>query len=118
MQIDILNFSHEIILLKVLILQNGAYGKRMGKICDVASIPYHMEDFPENSIVEPSRVSEILKENSSFTHVSIVHCETSSGVFNPVEEVGKIVKTLAPGKCQLIISELHFGSLLHYSKNL
>ncbi|PVD25691.1 hypothetical protein C0Q70_13351 [Pomacea canaliculata] len=59
---------------KVLILQNGAYGKRMGKICDVASIPYHMEDFPENSIVEPSRVSEILKENSSFTHVSIVHC--------------------------------------------
>ncbi|XP_025105345.1 uncharacterized protein LOC112570876 [Pomacea canaliculata] len=96
---------------KVLILQNGAYGKRMGKICDVASIPYHMEDFPENSIVEPSRVSEILKENSSFTHVSIVHCETSSGVFNPVEEVGKIVKTLAPGTVYFVDAMSSFGAV-------
>lgn len=56
-----------------------------------------MEDFPENPIVDPAHVSEILKENS-FILVSIVHCETSSDMFNPVKEAGKIVKTLALGR--------------------
>lgn len=57
-----------------------------------------MEDFPENPIVDPARVSEIFKENSTFILVSIVHCETSSDMFNPVKEAGKIVKTLALGR--------------------
>ena len=82
----------------MLILENGAYGKRMGKICEVLDIPFHLESFPENSKVDVGRVEALLKGDNSFSLVSIVHCETSSGVFNPVEEVGIKVKQIIPGE--------------------
>ena len=82
----------------MLILENGAYGKRMGKICEVLQVSFHVESFPEDSKVDPARVEEILRNDPSFTNICIVHCETSSGVINPVEEVGKVVKKFIPGK--------------------
>ena len=81
---------------QVLILENGAYGKRMSLICEATSIPYHMESFPENESVNLARVSELLK-GDTYSLVSCVHCETSSGVFNPVEQVGQLVKAANPG---------------------
>ena len=89
-------------VLQVLILENGAYGKRMSKICDSTSIPYHMETFPENESVNLKRVEELLK-GDNYSLVSCVHCETSSGVFNPVEQVGQLVKSLSPGTLGKII---------------
>ena len=87
----------------------------MGKICETVSIPYQVESFAENSAVEPSRIEEVLKKDNSFTHVCIVHCETSSGVFNPVQDVGKIVKKYIPSTeflCYFKISELGFCSFI------
>ena len=79
-------------------MENGAYGKRMGKICEVLQVSFHVESFPEDSKVDPAKVEEILRNDPSFTNICIVHCETSSGVINPVEEVGKVVKKFIPGK--------------------
>ena len=42
-------------------------------------------------------VEEILKTDKSFTNVAVVHCETSSGVINPIKEIGQVVKTELPG---------------------
>ena len=52
--------------------------------------------FPENESVNLKRVEELLK-GDNYSLVSCVHCETSSGVFNPVEQVGQLVKSLSPG---------------------
>nr|KAG5712900.1 hypothetical protein BaRGS_007497 [Batillaria attramentaria] len=96
---------------KVLILENGAYGKRMAKICQSTSIPYHHETFPEDKVVDPKRVEEILKGDSSFSMVSIVHCETSSGIFNPVTEVGQVVRRMAPGCSYFVDGMSSFGAV-------
>ena len=70
----------------------------MGKTCEVLGHNVHVESFPENEKVNVSRVEEILKGDKSYTTVAMTHCETSSGVINPVEEVGKCVKACIPSK--------------------
>lgn len=84
----------------MLILENGAYGRRQASICDVLGIAYHKESFPENEMVSPERVRQILQKDSSFTNVAVVHCETSSGVINPITKIGAIVKELCPSECR------------------
>ena len=85
----------------MLILENGAYGRRQASICDVLGIAYHKESFQENEMVSPERVQQILESDHSFTNVSVVHCETSSGVINPISKIGAVVKELCPSECLL-----------------
>ncbi|XP_056021063.1 2-aminoethylphosphonate--pyruvate transaminase-like isoform X2 [Ostrea edulis] len=96
---------------KVLVLENGAYGKRMGKICEVLKIPYHMEGFAEDSKVTVERVEQILRNDPSFSMVAIVHCETSSGVINPVVEVGQSIKKIKPDCVYFVDAMSSFGAV-------
>ncbi|KAK3595932.1 hypothetical protein CHS0354_032440 [Potamilus streckersoni] len=96
---------------KALILANGAYGKRMAKICEVIGIPHHIEVFSEDSKVRVETVEGILKGDKSFTLVGIVHCETSSGVFNPVEDVGQVVKKYIPDVSYFVDAMSSFGAV-------
>ena len=52
-------------------------------------------------MVSPKRVRQILQNDPTFTNVAVVHCETSSGVINPICEIGAIVKELCWGECKL-----------------
>lgn len=54
---------------KFLILENGAYGQRMAKMCKLIGVEYQMESFPENRSVDLNRVESILKKNNKFTNV-------------------------------------------------
>ncbi|XP_033734877.1 2-aminoethylphosphonate--pyruvate transaminase-like [Pecten maximus] len=96
---------------KVLLLENGAYGKRMAKICEYLGIPYHQESFPENQKVDLNRVADILRADNSFTLVSVVHCETSSGVINPVVEVGSVVRQILPDCVFFVDAMSSFGAI-------
>lgn len=96
---------------KVLIIEGGAYGKRMGKICEVAGIDYVMLSGPENAKTDLNEVERILKEDSSFTNVAMVHCETTSGVINPVVEVGRLVKQLLPNATFFVDAMSSFGAV-------
>ncbi|KAL5008652.1 hypothetical protein ScPMuIL_014233 [Solemya velum] len=96
---------------KVLILENGAYGKRMKKICELMQLPFFIASFPENEIVDLSRVEKILEKDDSFTMVSIVHCETSSGVINPVESIGEVVKRFLPDSIYFVDAMSSFGAI-------
>ena len=92
----------------------------MSKICDSTSIPYHMETFPENESVNLKRVEELLK-GDNYSLVSCVHCETSSGVFNPVEQVGQLVKSLSPGTLGKIIplrTYMHMCAHIYIHKHM
>ena len=81
----------------MLILENGAYGKRQVKICKVLGIDYHHATFPEDSIITGKNVQDILQREGPFAMVSVVHCETSSGVFNDVEPIGKVINKESAG---------------------
>ncbi len=79
---------------KLLIVINGAYGKR---ICDIAkrhAIETVVIEGTENTPLDPQQVRLSLIEDSKITHVAMVHCETSSGILNPVQEIGDVVKEL------------------------
>ncbi len=76
---------------KALILINGAYGKRMARICDYYGRAYEVLEWPEDTPNDPDAVDAKLAANRYLTHVFGVHCETTSGILNPVERVGEVV---------------------------
>ena len=77
---------------KLLILINGAYGSRIHKIADVQRIPNTKLVYAENTQPDPAELEAALDSDKSITHVAVVHSETTTGILNPIETYGKIVK--------------------------
>ena len=98
-----------------LVLINGAYGRRMAKICKIHKRSYVVLETEENAPPSGIQVSKILKEDESITHVLAVHCETTSGILNPISEISQAVRSAGR---QLIIDAMSsFGALdLNISK--
>ena len=76
----------------LLILANGAYGERMADIAHHAGISYHMRSWAIDEQPDAQTVKMILQENKSITHVAMVHSETTSGILNDVQSIGRVVK--------------------------
>jgi len=72
-----------------LLIANGAYGARMQSIAKVHGIPCTMLEYPDNQQPDFKEIEETLK-NSKHSHVAVVHSETTSGIINDIESVGKI----------------------------
>ncbi len=77
---------------KLLVLTNGAYGERIVTIAEYLNIPCVALDGGEFNPPDLEQLEEKLKTDLSITHVAVVHCETTTGILNPVKEIGKIVK--------------------------
>jgi 2-aminoethylphosphonate-pyruvate transaminase len=75
----------------VLVPLNGAYCKRIQRICGILGRRVTVLEFPEDQPVNPAQVDAALAKDPSITHVALVHCETSTGVLNPLEEVAAVV---------------------------
>jgi len=76
---------------KLLVLVNGAYGRRIVQQARVYGIALDVFEVEENKKLTPELVAEYLTTHSGFTHVAVVHCETTSGMLNQVEEIGRVV---------------------------
>jgi 2-aminoethylphosphonate-pyruvate transaminase len=72
---------------RLLVLINGAYGRRIAQIARVHSIAVETHETPENRRITP----DLLPPLSGFSHVAVVHCETTTGILNPVAEIGPAV---------------------------
>src|SRR6185369_5058856 len=94
---------------KLLILINGAYGKRMAKICDYAKRNHAILEWAEDQPVNPQQVADALAKDVAITHVAVVQCETTSGVLNPVADVAAVVAKA--GRRLLIDAMSAFGAL-------
>ena len=94
---------------KLLILSNGAYGDRMGNIAEYHGISYDMLAFDETEQVSVSYVDDYLSHNAEITHVAVVHCETTTGVLNPLEEIAHLVKI--HGKKLIVDAMSSFGGV-------
>ena len=77
---------------KPLILVNGAYGERMLAIAARHGLAADALRWPENQITDPAAVQRRIEEDPAITHVAVVHSETSTGLLNPIEEIGSRVK--------------------------
>ena len=77
---------------KLLVLINGAYGHRMAKIAKTLGITTETLIFPEARPVDPAEARQSLLRDPGITHVGTIHCETSTGIMNPVQEIGGVVK--------------------------
>ncbi len=93
---------------KALILINGAYGTRMGKILDYAGRAYTILETPEDTPPDPAAVADALADGA-ITHVLVVHCETTSGILNPIEDISRVVAEA--GRSLIIDAMSAFGAI-------
>jgi 2-aminoethylphosphonate-pyruvate transaminase len=101
---------------KLLILINGAYGKRMAKICEYYRRATAVLEWAEDQPVDPAKLRDALAADKAITHVAVVHCETTSGILNPIAEISKVVAQA--GRRLLVDSMSAFGALPVEAKNV
>jgi 2-aminoethylphosphonate-pyruvate transaminase len=77
---------------KLLVLANGAYGRRIAEIARRCGIAHAVQDSGELAPPDPDRLEAALKADGAITHVAVVHCETTTGMLNPMTAIGNIVK--------------------------
>ncbi|MGR4868932.1 2-aminoethylphosphonate--pyruvate transaminase [Variovorax sp. LARHSF232] len=93
----------------VLVPNNGAYCQRIAKICKVIGRRLTTIDYTEDRQVQAADVDRVLAADPSITHVALVHCETGTGVLNPLHDVASVVAKHGRG---LIVDAMSsFGAL-------
>ena len=77
---------------KILVLANGYFGDRLVKISESYTSAENviLLDVPMGESINPDDVEEILKSHPDIAAVALVHCETSTGVLNPVKEIASL----------------------------
>jgi 2-aminoethylphosphonate-pyruvate transaminase len=94
---------------KLLILPNGAYGDRMVQIAGTLKIDCVFNDSGELDPPDLERLEATLKADRAITHVAVVHSETTTGMLNPIETIGRIVKKY--GKIYIVDAMSSFGGI-------
>lgn len=94
---------------KLLILMNGAYGQRMARIMEYLGRDHVALDKGDYAPPRAQEVASILAADPQITHVALVHCETSSGILNPVAEIAEVVAR--QGRRLIIDSMSAFGGV-------
>ncbi|MCO5058732.1 MAG: 2-aminoethylphosphonate--pyruvate transaminase [Rhizobiaceae bacterium] len=94
---------------KALVLVNGAYGQRIAQTLDYLGRAYSTIDKGDYMPPRGPEVAAALDADPAITHVVLVHCETSSGILNPVAEISETV--YAKGRKLLVDSMSAFGAV-------
>jgi phosphonoacetaldehyde hydrolase len=77
---------------KLLVIINGQYGLRISKIAHIYNIPKIDLEFNEDEIPSFESIDQVLTKNKDITHVAVIHSETTTGILNPIQKIGEIVK--------------------------
>ena len=93
----------------VLVPDNGAYCKRAAKLTQMMGRRSTVLPFPEDQPVSAAAVDERLRSDPSVTHVVLVHCETGTGVENPLADVAAVCER--HGKSLIVDAMSTFGAL-------
>ncbi|HOX40398.1 MAG TPA: 2-aminoethylphosphonate--pyruvate transaminase [Candidatus Brocadiia bacterium] len=94
---------------KWLFVINGAYGDRMASIAGVHGIDHADLKYPENLPPVPADIDEKLRSDPAITAVAVVHCETTTGIINPIREIGEVVRR--HGRTYFVDSMSAFGAV-------
>ncbi|HTS22113.1 MAG TPA: 2-aminoethylphosphonate--pyruvate transaminase [Casimicrobiaceae bacterium] len=93
----------------VLVLINGAYGKRMARLTEMMGRRLSSFETADDVPATAADVARLLDADASITHVGLIHCETSTGILNPLAEIAEVV---AARRRSLIVDAMSsFGAL-------
>lgn len=94
---------------KVLIVTNGAYGERIVKMAEYIGLNYteYKLNYDEHPSEEGLRAR--LQQDSRITHIAMVHCETTTGILNPLELISSLSREY--GKTLIIDAMSSFGGM-------
>jgi len=94
---------------KTLVLMNGAYGQRAAKTLDYIGRAHVDLDKGDYLPPMPGEVDDILRADPQISHVIAIHCETSSGILNPLKGIADVVAS--HGRELIVDSMSGFGAL-------
>ena len=94
---------------RFVVVANGAYGERMAAIAERLGISTRLARWPDNESPDVAGVQRLIEEEPAATHVAIVHCETTTGILNPIEEIARIVS--ASGREFIVDAMSSFGGV-------
>jgi 2-aminoethylphosphonate-pyruvate transaminase len=93
----------------LLVLDNGAYCKRLGRLATLMGRRTTIAQQAEDRAVSPAELDTQLAADPTITHVGFVHCETGTGVENPLAAVAEVCARHGRG---LIVDAMSsFGAL-------
>lgn len=101
---------------KALVLINGAYGTRIARILDILGRPFETLETPEDTANDINALTHRLDRDRDITHVIAVHCETTSGILNPLADIAAAVA--GAGRKLIIDAMSAFGALPLSAKSL
>ena len=106
----------------VLVLINGAYGHRIARICGYIGRSFVTLETAEDQVPTIEQIEKKLSAEPAITHLATVHCETTSGILNPIEEIaslahqkgiGLIIDAMSSlGALPLDVTELNCAALV------
>ncbi len=94
---------------RLLVLANGHYGQRMARIAECLRIDHVLVDFGETQPPCAGLVAKTLAADPKISHVAVVHCETTTGMLNPVADIGRAVKDA--GRVFIVDAMSSFGGM-------
>jgi 2-aminoethylphosphonate-pyruvate transaminase len=94
---------------RILVVANGAYGDRAAKILEKIKRPVVKIDLGDSVAPTVEDVTRALDADRTISHVWIIHCETTSGIVNPIHDIGRLVKER--GLVYMVDAMSSFGAL-------
>jgi len=94
---------------RLLILINGAYGRRVRDICAYINRDCDILECPEDAPTPVDQLAAKLAQDASISHVAAFHCETTSGILNPLAEIAEAVN--GAGRKLIVDAMSTFGAL-------
>lgn len=94
---------------KVLIVTNGAYGERIVKMAHCIGLNYREYRVDYNAYPNEAEIKEMLEEDQAITHLVMVHCETTTGILNPIEMIARVAREYS--KTSIIDAMSSFGGM-------
>jgi 2-aminoethylphosphonate-pyruvate transaminase len=76
---------------RLLVLANGAYGHRIAAIARIHHIATDTAELGENQNITAAFTSDRMR-GGVYSHAAVVHCETTTGIITPIEEIGAVVQ--------------------------
>ncbi|MGK7865009.1 2-aminoethylphosphonate--pyruvate transaminase [Falsiroseomonas sp. E2-1-a4] len=101
---------------KLLIHTNGVYGDRLIEVARKIRTPYASFRTAPYTPPTAQQFEDALTADPAITHVMVVHCETSTGIFNPIEAIAEVCRRM--GKSLLIDAVASFGAFELDAKKL
>jgi 2-aminoethylphosphonate-pyruvate transaminase len=93
----------------LLVLINGAYGRRLARLTEMMGRKLTVFETAEDVPTTAADVARKLDADPSITHVGLIHCETSTGILNPLPEIADAVAQR--GRRLIIDAMSSFGAI-------